>query len=158
MIKRYGVKDDIMQTIVRQTGKTTEEIKMEKGALRQITMDVLYRQGGMTNPEIGKLFGVDYSAVSQERRSLRARTKKTGKSEHCYRLLSLIYQGSRSDPNAPLSIIIKSVTTKEEGMCCFSHLDDRSKSTTILSNVEKDSEGCLNITTRRPHVFFDLTA
>ncbi len=47
--------------------------------LRQITMDLLYRQGGMTNSEIGRLFGVDYSAVSQERRRLRARIEKDRK-------------------------------------------------------------------------------
>ena len=52
---------------------------------------------------------------------------------------------------------IKSETTKEERMRSFFHLDDRSKSAIILSNVEKDSEGCLNIATRRPHEFFGQT-
>ena len=79
VIKRHGAKDDIIRAIVLKTGKALEEIKTEKGALRQITMDVLYRQGGMTNPEIGKLFGVDYSAVSQERRRLRSRIEKDRK-------------------------------------------------------------------------------
>ncbi len=79
VIKRHGAKDDILQIIVRQTGKKLDEIKTEKGALRQITMDVLYRRGGMTNPEIGTLFGVDYSSVSQERRRLRSRIEKDRK-------------------------------------------------------------------------------
>lgn len=70
-IKRHGSKDEIIQAIVRQTGKTFEQIKIEKGTLRRIMMDILYRYGNMTNPEIGQLFGVDYSAVSQERRRLR---------------------------------------------------------------------------------------
>lgn len=42
-------------------------------------MDLLYRRGGMTNPEIGLLFGVDYSAVSQERRRLRMFIEKDRK-------------------------------------------------------------------------------
>ncbi len=79
MIKRYGAKDEIIQAVIRQTDKTFETIKTEKGALRQIVMDLLYRRGGMTNPEIGKMFGVDYSAVSAERRRLRARIEKDRK-------------------------------------------------------------------------------
>ena len=51
-------------------------IKTEKGTLSQITMDLLYRRGGMTNPEIGLLFGVDYSGVSQERRMLIEKYRK----------------------------------------------------------------------------------
>lgn len=78
-IKRYGSKDEIIQSIVRRTDKTFEMIKTEKGTLRQITMDLLYRHGGMTNPEIGKMFGVDYSAVSQERRRLRLLIEKDKK-------------------------------------------------------------------------------
>ncbi len=42
-------------------------------------MDLLYRQGGMTNPAIGRLFGADYSAVSQERRRLRVLAEKDRK-------------------------------------------------------------------------------
>ena len=48
-------------------------IKNEKGRLRQIVMDLLHRHAGMTNPEIGRLFGVDYSSVCQERKRLRER-------------------------------------------------------------------------------------
>ena len=79
VIKRHGSKEGIIRSIVRQTGKTIEMIKTEKGALRQISMDLLYRRGGMTNPEIGLLFGVDYSAVSQERRRLRMLVEKDRK-------------------------------------------------------------------------------
>jgi hypothetical protein len=78
-IKRHGLKDEIIQSIVRQTGKTFELIKTEKGTLRRIMMDLLYRHGGLTNPEIGQLFGVDYSAVSQERRRLRIHAEKDRK-------------------------------------------------------------------------------
>jgi putative transposase len=78
-IKSHGSKDEIIQSIVHQTGKTFEQIKVEKGTLRRITMDLLYRHGGMTNPGIGQLFGVDYSSVSQERRRLRNLVEKDRK-------------------------------------------------------------------------------
>ena len=71
-IKRHGKQQAIIETIRRQTGKTMDMMRNEKGALRRIAMDLLYSHAGMTNPEIGRLFGVDYSAVSQERRRLRA--------------------------------------------------------------------------------------
>jgi chromosomal replication initiation ATPase DnaA len=69
----------------RKTGKTLPEIKTEKGPLRQIAMDLLHRYGGLTNPEIGRLFGVDYSSVSQERKRLRQRLEKDRKIAALYR-------------------------------------------------------------------------
>jgi putative transposase len=76
VIKRHGTKEEIIQSIIRQTGKRLDQIKREKGLLRRITMDLLYRHGDMTNPEIGQVFGVDYSSVSQERRRLRMLTEQ----------------------------------------------------------------------------------
>jgi putative transposase len=78
-IRRHRSQEEIVDIVVRKTGKTLEKIKKEKGPLRQIVMDLLHRQGGMTNPEIGRLFGVDYSSVSQERKRLRQRMEKDGK-------------------------------------------------------------------------------
>jgi REP element-mobilizing transposase RayT len=75
-LKRHGARDEILQAVARQTGKTFDAIQTEKGPLRQIAMDLLYRRGGMTNLEIGQLFGVDYSTVSQERRRLRLLVEK----------------------------------------------------------------------------------
>lgn len=75
-IRRYRSQEEIVDIVVRKTGKTLELIKNEKGPLRQIVMDLLHRQGGMTNPEIGRLFGLDYSSVSQERKRLRQRLEK----------------------------------------------------------------------------------
>ena len=40
---------------------------------RQIAMEWLYRLGGMKGEEIGRLMGVGYTSVSQERRRLRVR-------------------------------------------------------------------------------------
>ena len=49
-------------------GKDVEAIRAEKGELRQIVMDVLYRAGGLKAPQIGRIFGLDYGSVSQERK------------------------------------------------------------------------------------------
>ena len=75
--------------MVRRTGKTFEELKKEKGPLRQIVMDMLHRRGGMTNPEIGQLFGVDYSSVSQERKRLRQRMESNCKLSALHRALEV---------------------------------------------------------------------
>ncbi len=53
-----------------------KEMKMKKGSVRQIAMDVLYPRGGLTGVEIGKMLGVDYSTVSQERKRLREKLKQ----------------------------------------------------------------------------------
>jgi hypothetical protein len=42
-------------------------------------MDLLYRLGGLKGPAIGALFGIDYSAVSQERKRLRERLVRDSK-------------------------------------------------------------------------------
>ncbi len=78
-IIRQQSQEEIVEVVVRRTGKTLEELKKSKGPLRQIMMDMLHRRGGLTNPEIGRLFGVDYSSVSQERKRLRHRLEKDRK-------------------------------------------------------------------------------
>ena len=50
---------------------TIETIAKEKGHLRQMAMELLYRLGGLKGEEIAKIFGVGYTSVSQERRRLR---------------------------------------------------------------------------------------
>ncbi len=70
-LRRYCAKDDILTAIKLETGKDIGDLKSERGVLRQIAMDVLYRFGGLRGPEVGRLFGVDYSSVSQERKRLR---------------------------------------------------------------------------------------
>ena len=52
--------------VQHETGKDMDIVRAEKGELRQIVMDLLYRVGGQ-GPEIGRLFGIDYGPVSQER-------------------------------------------------------------------------------------------
>ena len=72
-IKRYQQKEIILGLIEQETGKSLDALKNEKGDLRRMAMDLLYRYGGLKGPEIGTLFGVEYSAVSQERKRLRER-------------------------------------------------------------------------------------
>jgi putative transposase len=75
-IKRYKGMEIILETIKKETGKDLEEIKADKSGIRQITMDVLCRVGGLKGAEIGEIFGVDYSTVSQGRRRLQERLRK----------------------------------------------------------------------------------
>ena len=71
VIHRYRSKDEILQSVKRETGKSIEAIRVEKGELRQLVMEVLYRVGGLKGPAIGLIFGIDYGTVSQERKRFR---------------------------------------------------------------------------------------
>lgn len=72
-IRRYARKDRILEVLERETGKDLEGLRKEKGDLRRIAMDLLYRHGGLKGPEVGSLFAVSYNMVSQERKRLRER-------------------------------------------------------------------------------------
>lgn len=78
-LQRYRAKEEIMRVITKETGKSFEEIKAEGRNLRQISMDILYRIGSIKGVEIGKMFGVDYSTVSQGRKRLREKMQKDKK-------------------------------------------------------------------------------
>jgi REP element-mobilizing transposase RayT len=78
-IQRYGAKEKIIEAIEKESGKGLEEIKREKGSIRQIVMDLLYRAGGLKGVDIGELIGVDYSTVSQGRKRLREIIEKDSK-------------------------------------------------------------------------------
>ena len=56
-----------------ETGLSLEEVKFSKGDRRRLAMELLYRVGGLTGDEIGNLFGIGASAVSQERKRLVSR-------------------------------------------------------------------------------------
>lgn len=70
VIRRFIAKDKILRILSEASGRNVEEILSERGSLRQMAMDLLYRHGGMNNPEIGNLMGIDYSTVSQGRKRL----------------------------------------------------------------------------------------
>ena len=46
-IRLYRSKEALLKVIESETGKGIDEIKKEKGLLRQIAMDMLYRIGGL---------------------------------------------------------------------------------------------------------------
>lgn len=75
-LKRYGAFDEIIEIFSKETGRTIDEVKIKKHPLRPVLMDLLYRAGGMTGIEIGKIFDVGYSAVSQSRKRLALRIIK----------------------------------------------------------------------------------
>ena len=75
-INTYQAKDIILGAITKETGKNLEAISREKGPLRQITMEMLYRLGGIKGEEIARMFDVGYTSVSQERRRLQDRLLK----------------------------------------------------------------------------------
>ncbi len=72
-IHRYRSKEAILKAITIETGKNLDDLTAEKGILRQIVMELLYRVGGMKGEAIGKMMGIGYTSVSQERRRLRDR-------------------------------------------------------------------------------------
>jgi hypothetical protein len=78
-IKRYGQKETILTVIEPETGKDLETLKVEKGNPRRLATDLLFRHGRPSGPEVGTLFEVGYSAVSQEHKRLREGGVKNGK-------------------------------------------------------------------------------
>jgi putative transposase len=75
-LKRYKAVEEILEILFKETGKTIEEVRVKSHPLRAVFMDLLYRVGGLTGIEIGKIFGVDYSTVSQVRKRLALKIEK----------------------------------------------------------------------------------
>ncbi|WP_347274990.1 transposase [Candidatus Kuenenia sp.] len=74
-LKNYIRKETIIKALCKETKKSFDEIKNERGVIRQIAMDLLYRLGGLSGTEIGEMMGIGYSTVSMERKRLRERLK-----------------------------------------------------------------------------------
>jgi REP element-mobilizing transposase RayT len=74
-LRRFQAEEEIIAILLKETGKTLEEVKHKKNPLRLVLMDLLYRVGGLTGVEIGKIFNVDYSTVSQSRKRLAVKIK-----------------------------------------------------------------------------------
>ena len=72
-LKQYQQQNVILAAIEKETGQGLAALMKGKGDLRRLAMDLLYRFGGLKGPAIGALFGIDYSAVSQERKRHRER-------------------------------------------------------------------------------------
>lgn len=86
-LQKYRAREDIINAIEKETGCSITTIKEERGVARQITMDLLYRLGGLKGREIGNIFDIDYSTVSVSRKRLR---NKIQKDKSLKRLLSRI--------------------------------------------------------------------
>lgn len=78
-IQTYEAPDKLLKILSDKLQLSRKKLLSVKGVERQITMDILYRYGGMTNPRIGKMMGVDYSTVSQGRKRLREKSSKDKK-------------------------------------------------------------------------------
>ncbi len=72
-LKRYRAEEEIIRVIEKESGEKFNSILNTGHPLRYVSMDILYRIGGLKGIEIGKIFGVDYSTVSQGRKRLRER-------------------------------------------------------------------------------------
>jgi putative transposase len=83
-IKGYKARQHILDVLINETGKTEADLLAEKGELRGIAMELLYRVGGLNGVEIGKIFKISYNAVSQERKRLTARMKENPKLKKKY--------------------------------------------------------------------------
>jgi transposase len=68
-----------LSAIKEVTGKSPDDLKEDKRVYRQIAMDLLYRFGGLKGEEIGKIFGVGYTSVSQQRKRLAKKMQKDRK-------------------------------------------------------------------------------
>ncbi|MBW1716378.1 MAG: transposase [Deltaproteobacteria bacterium] len=75
-VLRYRSKDEILKVISDETDKSDEEILREKGPLRQMAMELLFRYGGLKGVEIAQMMGLDYSTVSRDRKRLRDNVHK----------------------------------------------------------------------------------
>ena len=84
-IQKYKAKETIIEAVEKEVGKNIDWIKKERGTLRQITMDLLYRLGGLKSRAIADIFGVDYSTVSIGRKRLREKLKKEKKTRNLMR-------------------------------------------------------------------------
>jgi len=70
-IHQHRNKGELLRIVAAKLQEPLETLLHRSGLPRLVTMDILYRHGGLKNPEIGALMGVDYSTVSQGRKRLR---------------------------------------------------------------------------------------
>ena len=75
-IYKFLSQDVVLALLADEFGMEPEKIFITSGIVRQISMTILYRYAGLNNREIGELFKVDYSTVSQSRKRLREKVEK----------------------------------------------------------------------------------
>lgn len=92
-IRKHRKKDDLLQIVAAKLEEPLETLLHRPGLSRQVVMEIMYRYGGMKNPEIGALMGVDYSTVSQGRKRLRDRAATDVKLQKLLVELGYLCQG-----------------------------------------------------------------
>ena len=80
-IHNYLSQDIVLSVLTNEFELTLDEIFTKAGYIRQTSMTVLYKYAGLNNREIGELFGVDYSTVSQSRKRLLENAEKNEKTK-----------------------------------------------------------------------------
>jgi len=78
-IHTYLSQDIVLSELANEFDLNPKDIFKTSGYLRQISMTALYKYAGLNNREVGDLFGVDYSTVSQSRKRLLENAKKNEK-------------------------------------------------------------------------------
>jgi len=79
-VHKHIHKDTLLPWLLHRFG--LEALADAKGVTRQIIMSILYTHAGLNNRQIGNMFNIDYSTVSQHRKRLRERLQddtQTGK-------------------------------------------------------------------------------
>jgi len=69
-ITHYLRQEKILSELERTLRCDRNQLISSPGNLRSVTMDMLYRYGGLTNPEIGELMKLDYSSISLGRKKI----------------------------------------------------------------------------------------
>lgn len=75
-VHKHVAKEKILCLVAEATDTSELDVLSVPRQVRQFAMELLYRYGGLTNPEIGSLMGVDYSTVSQRRKRLCEKVEK----------------------------------------------------------------------------------
>jgi len=78
-ISQFLNQEKILSELERGLRCDRHQLLQSPGDKRSITMDMLYRFSGMTNPMIGNLMGLDYTSISTGRKKLRQKRSKNPK-------------------------------------------------------------------------------
>ncbi|MBI4682839.1 MAG: transposase [Nitrospirae bacterium] len=96
-IHKYHAQEKIIETIEKETGWDLNALKTDRGIMRQLAIDLLFRKGGLSGSEIGRMMGIDYSTVSQQRKRLRLKMQNNFNLNHILERLEKNIMGSQFD-------------------------------------------------------------
>ena len=88
-IQTYLSRDIVISLLADEFGIDQNDIFTTAGEIKQMTMTVMYNYAGLNNREIGELFGVDYSTVSQNRKRLREKVETDKETEKLLQKIEL---------------------------------------------------------------------